>query len=111
LTRPDPPIDEPVFEEPWQASAFAIVVSLHEKQVFDWNEWAAALADVIASDTGSDPAYYAQWLKALEVLLQRKGIASGSDIERLADAWSRAAEATPHGQPIRLENDPLGILA
>ena len=25
----------------------------------------------------------------------------------LAAAWERAAAATPHGQPIRLENDPL----
>ena len=26
---------------------------------------------------------------------------------QLAQRWARAAEATPHGKPILLENDPL----
>ena len=29
-------------------------------------------------------------------------------LERLSEAWQRAAEATPHGMAIVLENDPLG---
>ena len=38
-------IAEPnVFAEPWQAQAFALVISLHEKDVFSWNEWADALS-------------------------------------------------------------------
>jgi hypothetical protein len=34
------------------------------------------------------------------------GVTAVQEIEALSEAWSRAAEATPHGQPIRLENDP-----
>lgn len=109
LTPPEgfPRIDEVVFAEPWQASAFALVVSLHEKGLFGWAEWAATLAEVIAADRCVDPDYYEQWLRALEIVLARKGIASGFDVTRLAQAWQRAAEATPHGAPIVLENDPM----
>ena len=39
--------DEPVFNEPWQAHAFAMAVSLHAKGLFTWPEWAQALAEQI----------------------------------------------------------------
>ncbi|MEM6463823.1 MAG: nitrile hydratase accessory protein [Pseudomonadota bacterium] len=107
-----PPIDElndpSPFSEPWQAQAFALVVALHERAVFSWDEWAASLSTELkqpgVSDDGSD--YYECWLRALETLLIRKGIAGRGDVEAFAAAWSRAARATPHGEPIILENDP-----
>ena len=34
----------PVFKAPWEAQAFAMTVKLHERGVFTWREWAAALA-------------------------------------------------------------------
>jgi len=37
--------DEPVFREPWEAQAFAMTLALHERGLFTWGEWAAALAD------------------------------------------------------------------
>src|SRR5579862_7570848 len=41
------PIDAegPVFDEPWQAQAFALAVQLHAAGAFSWTDWAAALAD------------------------------------------------------------------
>jgi len=36
--------DGPVFREPWEAQAFAMTLALHERGVFTWPEWAAALA-------------------------------------------------------------------
>ena len=39
--------NEPVFKEPWQAEVFAIVLSLHERGVFTWTEWAAMLSQEI----------------------------------------------------------------
>ena len=46
---PHLPRDEsgPVFAEPWQAQAFALVVHLHGKGAFTWQEWASALSDEI----------------------------------------------------------------
>jgi nitrile hydratase accessory protein len=108
-----PGMDEPVFAEPWQAEAFALVVALNERGVFSWGEWAEALSAEVhredASHDGHD--YYDHWLAALEKLLARKGVASPAEVEALAAAWERAAHATPHGKPILLENDPQRSLA
>jgi nitrile hydratase accessory protein len=97
------------FDEPWQAHAFALTVHLHERGLFGWDEWAKALSAELhggqAADDGSD--YYAHWLKALEALLAAKGIADAGTVSMVAEAWARAAHATPHGKPIMLENDPL----
>ena len=98
----------PVFEAPWQAEAFAIVIALHENGLFSWDEWAQALSRQLkrpgALEDASD--YYHCWLAALESLIARKNVAGASEVDALAAAWQRAAHATPHGQPIRLENDP-----
>ncbi|MFO7758898.1 MAG: nitrile hydratase accessory protein [Roseovarius sp.] len=102
MTRPDP--DRP-FEAPWQAQAFAMTVALYERGVFTWPEWTAALSEALANDE-DDAAYYTCWLAALETLLDRKVGTTDAQRAALARAWERAAEATPHGQPIRLENDP-----
>jgi nitrile hydratase accessory protein len=100
--------DTPVFAEPWQAEAFAMVVALHDRGLFSWDEWANVLSAQLkrpgALDDASD--YYQCWLAALESLIALKNVAGKDDIDQLAAAWQRAAHATPHGQPIRLENDP-----
>ena len=44
---------------------------------------------------------------ALEKLLAARDVARPADVASVAAAWQRAAHATPHGQPILLENDPL----
>lgn len=103
--------DGPVFEEPWQAQAFAMAVKLHERGVFTWKEWAAALAEEIrAAQAAGDPdtgaTYYRHWLAALERLVVAKGIGTSGALEARKGAWDRAARATPHGSPILLENDP-----
>ena len=100
---PDGPPDMPAFEAPWQAQAFAMVVALHEKGLFTWPDWAATLGAAIERHDD----YHDAWIEALEAMLARHGVAEGGEIEALAEAWARAAEATPHGGPIVLENDPL----
>ena len=102
------PQDAPIFAEPWQAQAFAMVVALHERGAFSWTEWAAALsAEVNRSGAAKDGGdYYERWLAALEKLLAAKAVADRSEVDALAAAWQRAAQATPHGKPILLENDP-----
>ena len=95
-------MDEPVFAEPWQASAFAMTVALNERGAFTWSEW----AEMLGAELKSGDDYYDCWLRALEKLLIGKGAASPLEIGNAAEAWRRAARATPHGQPILLENDP-----
>jgi nitrile hydratase accessory protein len=105
--------DGPVFAAPWEAQAFALTVALHARGLFTWGEWAQALGRAIreaqaAGDPDTGATYYAHWLAALEALLAEKGVAAPEAVAARAEAWRRAAEATPHGRPIRLENDPHG---
>jgi nitrile hydratase accessory protein len=102
----------PVFAEPWQAQAFAMVVALHGKGLFTWTEWAAALSHEVSQHGMADDGgrYYEFWLEALEHIAIGKGVATHDHIDALAEAWARAAEATPHGKPIDLGNDPLGLV-
>ncbi|MDE1991494.1 MAG: nitrile hydratase accessory protein [Rhizobiaceae bacterium] len=99
---------EPVFPEPWAAEAFAMTVHLHQQGVFTWSEWAKQLSAELyrpgRAEDGSD--YFDCWVAALSGLLVRRGIADADAILALQKSWQRAAEATPHGKPILLENDP-----
>jgi hypothetical protein len=61
----------------------------------------------MAGDPDDGSTYYRHWLAALERLVAEKGVASLQALAVRRDAWHRAAHATPHGQPILLENDPL----
>ena len=107
---PDLPRDDdgPIFRQPWQAQAFAMALALHERGLFSWKEWAAALAAQIeAAQAEGDPdlgdTYYQHWVAALESLVAAKQVGSDTELARLRDAWDRAADRTPHGQPIALQ--------
>ena len=97
----------PTFREPWEAQAFAMTLALHERGLFTWPEWAAALAAEIkraqaAGDPDTGETYYLHWLNALEKLVAEKGVATKATLTRYRDAWDRACDRTPHGQPIDL---------
>lgn len=86
-----------------------MAVHLHEKGLFTWGEWAEALSAEVRrqgrAEDGSD--YFDRWVAALSGLLVKKGVADAGTILALQQSWQRAAEATPHGKPIELANDPL----
>jgi nitrile hydratase accessory protein len=99
--------DGAVFREPWEAQAFAMALSLHERGLFTWKEWAAALADEIRiAQANGDPdtgtTYYRHWLATLERMVATKGVATLETQHRYRDAWDHAADRTPHGTPIEL---------
>jgi nitrile hydratase accessory protein len=109
---PDIPCDAegPVFREPWEAQAFAMALTLHDRGVFTWPEWATTLADEIkraqaAGDPDTGETYYRHWLATLERLVAAKGVATTEVLHRYRDAWDRAADRTPHGAPIVLRNE------
>jgi nitrile hydratase accessory protein len=90
------------------AQAFAMTLQLHQRGLFTWLEWAAALSAQIraaqaAGDADLGDTYYHHWLAALEGLVTAKGAAQGDELQRCADAWDHAADRTPHGQPIVLQ--------
>ncbi len=86
----------PVFAEPWQAQAFAVVVELTEAGTITREEWADRLGAVLKEaeargeyDTGQ--RYYDHWLTALERIIVDKNLAAWEDL-------------TQEGETIR-END------
>lgn len=99
--------DGPVFREPWEAQAFAMTLTLYDRGLFTWGEWAAALAaEIKRAQASGDPdtgeTYYRHWLAALERMIADKGVASMEILHRTRDAWDHACDRTPHGQPIKL---------
>ena len=92
--------DEPVFNEPWEAQAFAMTVALHNKDAFTWDEWATALSSEIHS--GETREYYAHWLIALEKLAATKNLTTSQALKTREQEWHKAAARTPHGEAIEL---------
>jgi nitrile hydratase accessory protein len=91
---------ERVFDEPWQAQAFALAVKLSEQGYFTWKEWAAALADELKTEATRE--YYEHWLAALERLVTAKGLADSAELVERKEAWANAYRHTPHGKPVEL---------
>lgn len=105
--------EAPVFAEPWQAQAFAMALSLQQRGVFSWHEWAEELGlriktAIAEGDPDDGTTYYRHWLATLEALVARKGIASTATLHRYYLAWDHAADRTPHGQTIELAADDFG---
>jgi nitrile hydratase accessory protein len=87
-----------------------MAVALHARGLFTWPEWAQTLgAEITRAQAAGDPdtgeTYYRHWLKALERLVEAKGVADAGTLACYYDAWDRAADRTPHGQPIELRPD------
>ncbi len=89
---------ELVFAAPWESRIFGIAVALHDRGLFEWDEFRASLIAEIAdwerrhrSDT--EWSYYARWQRALETLLARKGLCTVAELE----VRERALAARPAG--------------
>jgi nitrile hydratase accessory protein len=100
----------PVFREPWEAQAFALTLSLYDRGLFKWPEWAAILGDEIkkaqaAGDPDAGDTYYRHWLAALERIVAEKGVTDAGTLQKYYDAWDHAADRTPHGTPIALKSE------
>jgi nitrile hydratase accessory protein len=79
--------DGPVFAEPWQAQAFAVVVELTEAGTVTREEWAERLGAALkeAEDRGeydTGERYYDHWLTALERLIVEKKLAGWEDLTK-----------------------------
>ncbi len=102
----------PVFGAPWEARAFAMVVSLHRAGHFTWPEWVQVFsAELSASEhaahamAGDTDDYYTCWLAALEKMLALKGIADPAGVEA---AVVETVRTWPHPAHIAMR-EPVGI--
>ncbi len=106
---PHQPQDDqgPVFNEPWEARAFALVIALHGQGLFTWSEWATVLSEQISSAQAADDpdlgnTYYQHWLAALETISQQKKLSNEDELMKRKSQWTAAYLNTPHGKPIEL---------
>jgi len=77
----------PIFSEPWQAQAFAVVVELIEAGSLTREEWAEHLGKVLkeAEDRGeydTGQRYYDHWLTALERVVVEKNLAGQEELNK-----------------------------
>jgi nitrile hydratase accessory protein len=111
LSLPSLPRDAegPVFDEPWQAQAFALALQLHAQGVFTWTEWAGALSERLKAAGPEDDGsrYYEHWLATLENLVTAKNLAADAELHDRKHAWEAAYRNTPHGRPVELGAEPL----
>ncbi len=113
-----------VFEEPWQAHAFAIVMSLYQNGHYTWPDWDDYLGHEIQSPDhfpgalGHEPLennrtnynlflaaceedgarYYHHWLAGLEKMLDVKGLVSTKEISDREAAIRKVEETGPRFQ-------------
>lgn len=89
--------DGAVFNSPWEAKVFAMVVSLNQQGYFAWTEWAATIADEIERDKANDPEtpYYELWLRAAERIIAHKGLCAEVEL-RAKKTELLAAQQQPH---------------
>ncbi len=99
--------NEPVFDEPWHAQAFALAVHLSESGVFSWREWTEAITKEIMNAGDLEQAnventYYKHWVYALEKIIKQKNIISNKELKIKLEEWRMAYLNTPHGNPVTL---------
>jgi nitrile hydratase accessory protein len=109
IALPELPGDDagPVFNAPWEASAFAMTLALHERGLFTWTEWVECLNHAIRDaqafgDPDRGDTYYVHWMTALERISTTKGFVTSDMLLQRQNEWDVAARRTPHGQPIEL---------
>jgi nitrile hydratase accessory protein len=97
--------ESPIFNQPWKAKAFALVVRLSEAGCFTWPEWVKIFSlEIKAAQERGDPdpgdTCYQHWLNALERICAEKGLVGDEAIRRRKSTWRRAYLNTRHGQPV-----------
>ena len=98
LAIPRGPDGEPLFAEPWEARAFAMVVGLHGRGLFDWSAFQALLIEEIGrSEAAGEPRpYYLNWLMAAERLVESLGLAQRTEVDAVV------AHLRPEDRTVRL---------
>ena len=96
---------EVLFEAPWQGRVFGMARRLSDAGLYSWDEFRACLIRRVGDwDRGgeeSDYAYYDHFLRALEDVLQAKGVFEAAMLERRYEALA----ARPHDHDHRHDHD------
>ena len=88
------------FDEPWEAQAFALAVTLQDRGVISEAEWSEALGAEIAA--APDAPYYRLLAGGARAARDERSLSDADTLARYRHAWEHAAARTPHGTPIEL---------
>ena len=85
---PQTPSGSPLFSEPWQASIFGMVVTLHESNLFPRGDFQELLIQRIEKTDPShlqsetDWVYYSLWIEILEQILSNQNHMEISELDK-----------------------------
>jgi nitrile hydratase accessory protein len=79
---------ELVFAAPWESRAFGLAMALHDRGLFDWEDFRQQLIAAVAraEAAGGEFSYYRCWLEALQTLLDSRGVVDVAAVEQRAGA-------------------------
>lgn len=89
--------NEPIFQAPWEAKAFAIVNQLAKTRRYSWSEWTEQFAQEISAaenESTDTSSYYERWVRACEKLLITKGILEPLAVEQRIEQLEAEREKT-----------------
>ena len=97
---------ELAFEQPWQSRAFGMAVGLHERGIFECDEFRERLiARMGAWDASNEPdgpySYWEHWLGALQDVLVAKGVSEVDAVAERARAIASRPAGADHGHEHR----------
>jgi nitrile hydratase accessory protein len=100
---------KPVFQNSWEAEAYAIGNLLVKSGFLSAAEWMERMGASIKSaqkrgDQDRGDTYYFHWMDALENLCVDRGLTTSEDYANEVRLWDLAIENTPHGVAIVREN-------
>ncbi len=100
---------EPVFQDSWEAEAYAMGNILVKEGLVSRRAWMDLMAEAIrmaqaSGDPDSGETYYLHWCSALESLCFQRGLISPEAYQELLSIWAQAIANTPHGVALSIEN-------
>ena len=77
---------ELVFAAPWESRAFGLAMAVHDRGLFEWEEFRRQLISAVAGAEagGGEFSYYRCWLEALQTLLDSCGLVEAASVEERA---------------------------
>jgi nitrile hydratase accessory protein len=105
---------EPVFQDSWEAEAYAIGNILVKQGIVTCSGWMDLMGSAIRKaqaqgDPDTGETYYNHWCSALESLCFQQSLIEPDKYQDLLRLWGQAIANTPHGVALSLENVDLTV--
>lgn len=104
--------NESFFLAPWQGQLFAMTVHMCEMGHFTWSEFTHLFGRHLSLHKNSklneknlNNKYYICWLNALEELIINKNLGNKKSLTSFKKKWTKAFNHTPHGKPVKIEEE------